>query len=69
MHAHGHANLGHLLQHRLHLVKICHAAGGICCRPGRIEFGRRHQSRGMGRGQVLGVGLLGQIERHQRLEI
>ena len=27
MHAHGHANFGHLLQHRLQLVKICHAAG------------------------------------------
>ena len=63
-----HADLGHLFQHRTHLVEIRHAGGGVRRRPRRVELDRARDAVAIGCGDVLGIGLFGEVEGHQRLE-
>ena len=63
------ADLGHAVEHGGDLVEIGHAAGGIGGGARRVEFDGVNQALGMGAGHVIGVGVLGQVEGHQRGEI
>jgi len=60
-----HADPGHGLEDRHDRVHRPHPRGRIGGRPGRIELGGKGETRGMGRGDVVGLGRLGQVEGHE----
>ncbi|OIQ74127.1 hypothetical protein GALL_442320 [mine drainage metagenome] len=68
MHAQRQANVGHRLQHRAHLVKVAHTRVGVGGGPGGIQLYRSGQPGPGGGHDILWVGVLGQVERHQRRE-
>ena len=68
VHAERQADRRHPLQHRHHLPDRVHAARRVGRRARRIELHRRDQPLGRGGRHVGGVGLLGEVERHQRRE-
>ncbi len=68
VHQQRHASFGHGFQHRNHPVDGAHARIGIGGSAGRIELDGRHHVPGSGLSDLVHRGLLGEIERHQRLE-
>ena len=68
VHQQRHASFGHGFQHRNHPVDGAHARIGIGGGTRRIELDGRHHVPGSGLSDLVHRGLLGEIERHQRLE-
>ena len=60
---------GHALDHRIDPGQIAHAGVRVGGCPGGVELDGRDQPRIEARFEVVGVGGLGQVERHQRGEV
>ena len=68
MHAERNAVLGHGLEHRADLVEIAHARGRVGGGAGGVELHRGDDALGLGLRDIRRVGLLGEVECHQRRE-
>ncbi|MOA04086.1 hypothetical protein D3C78_1236200 [compost metagenome] len=62
------ADLGHGFQYREDVVDGGDARVRVGGGAGRVQLGGVHQTAGLGRADLLGSGLVGEIEHHQRLE-
>ena len=69
VHQQRHAAALHFLQCGISLADIGHARVRIGGRPGRIQLDRMHHSAGLCFAYLGGAGVVGQIKRHQRIEI
>ena len=61
-------DLGHGFERREDLVQAGHPGIGVGGRPGRVQFGGMHETTGLGAAHVIGRGVVGEVQHHQRLE-
>ncbi|MND86906.1 hypothetical protein D3C80_788870 [compost metagenome] len=68
VHQQWHADLGHGFEHREDLVDAGYTGVRVGRRASRIELGGVDEAGGLGRADFLGLGAVGEVQHHQRLE-